>query len=382
MKILHTSDWHLGKRVNNFPMLEDQRYILNEIVGIVKEEKPDVIIIAGDVYQTSTPAADAVSLLDEYLNQLHALCKHIFILSGNHDSAERIAFGAEIMNQTGVHFSHVFSSNPQKITLKDEYGDVNIFMLPFVRPIDVRTVYAKELTESGQTIESYDDAVRKAIDAMAPDYSQRNILIAHQYFKGGERCEGEDSVGGLDEVDADIVKNFDYVALGHLHGPQPVQQYPYIRYSGSPLKYSFSEVKHRKSVSIIECNGKNRLSVRERELKPLHDWSDLRGTYDELMAESFYKDKGYTNNYVRITLTDEIDVVDAMRKLQSVYPLAVTLQYDNTRTRTTQDTSMAEHAEEMAPMEIVTEFFEKRNGQSMTAEQAKIMSDLINDIFE
>lgn len=378
MKILHTSDWHLGKRVNDFPMLDDQKYILNEIVRVVKEEKPDVIIIAGDVYQTSTPAAEAVSLMNEYINQLHALCKHIFVLSGNHDSAERIAFGAEIMNQTGVHFSQVFNSKPQKITLRDEYGDVNIYMLPFVRPVDVRAVYENELEESDQTIETYDAAVQKAIDAMAPDYSQRNILVAHQYFKGGERCEGEDSVGGLDDVDAEIVKNFDYVALGHLHRPQHVQQYPHIRYSGSPLKYSFSEVNHQKSVSIIECNEKGNLTIRERELIPLHDWIDIRGKYDELMSEQFYRGKGYENKYVRITLTDEDDIVDGMKKLKGVYPLAMSLEYDNTRTRTESKVGIGDIQKK--PLELIEEFFEKQNGQAMNGDQHELVTNLINKL--
>ena len=378
MKILHTSDWHLGKRVNDFPMLDDQKYILNEIVRVVKEEKPDVIIIAGDVYQTSTPAAEAVSLMNEYINQLHALSKQIFVLSGNHDSAERIAFGAEIMNQTGVHFSQVFNSKPQKITLRDEYGDVNIYMLPFVRPVDVRAVYENELKESDQTIETYDAAVQKAIDAMAPDYSQRNILVAHQYFKGGERCEGEDSVGGLDDVDAEIVKDFDYVALGHLHRPQHVQQYPHIRYSGSPLKYSFSEVNHQKSVSIIECNEKGNLSIKKRELIPLHDWIDIRGTYDELMSEQFYRGKGYENKYVRITLTDEDDIVDGMKKLKGVYPLAMSLEYDNTRTRTESKVGIGDIQKK--PIELIEEFFEKQNGQAMNGDQHELVTNLINKL--
>jgi len=378
MKILHTSDWHLGKKVNNFPMLEEQRYILDEIVAIVQEERPDVIIIAGDVYHTSTPAADAVSLLDHYISALHALCGHVFVLAGNHDSAERIAFGAAIMNDNGVHFSQVFSATPQQVTLTDAFGEVHFYMLPFVRPMDVRAALADEPQD--EPIDSYDAAIRKAIDAMQPDYTQRNILIAHQYIQGAERCDGEETVGGLDEVDAAIVQHFDYVALGHLHGPQHVQ-FPHIRYSGSPLKYSFSEVHHRKSVTIIECNEKGNLSLRERYLTPLHDWSDLRGTYDELMSEAFYKDKGYNRHYVRITLTDENDVVDAMRKLQSVYPLAVTLQYDNTRTRSAQDTSMAEQVEEMTPIEIVREFYAKQNGQPMSSEQENMMSDLINNLF-
>lgn len=378
MKILHTADLHLGKRVNEFPMLEDQAYILDQIVRIVKQERPDVVLVAGDVYNISTPAGEAVSLLDNFITSLHALCGHIVILSGNHDSAERLAFGSEIMSKSGVHFSQTFSAEPQQITLSDSFGDVHIYLLPFVRPIDVRYAFRDE--DGEQSVTSYDDAIRKSIEAMHPDYAQRNILVAHQYFKGADRCDGEESIGGLDEVDATIVKDFDYVALGHLHRPQPVQ-YPHIRYSGSPLKYSFSEVKDTKSVSIIELNEKGALSVREQALIPLHDWADLRGTYDELMSEAFYKGKGYESMYVRITLTDEDEIVDAMNKLRGVYPLAMQLQYDNKRTQTDMTVGEAGNVEEKSPMELVSEFFEKQNGQAMSAEQNDLVSNLINEIF-
>ena len=380
MKILHTSDLHIGKRVNEFSMIEDQKYILERIENIVKEEQPDLVLIAGDVYNSATPSAEAVGLLNDFITHLHSLCGHIVVLSGNHDSAERLAFGAEIMRQNGVYFSQTFSRTPQKITIPDDHGDVHIYLLPFVRPIDVRSAYKEALETSGEQIESYDEAVAKAVEAMHPDYSQRNILVAHQYIKGGERCEGEDVVGGLDEVDVEIVKNFDYVALGHLHRPQHVQ-YQHVRYSGSPLKYSFSEVQNKKSVSIIELNEKGDMDIYEREMVPLHDWADLRGTYDELMSEAFYGGKGYENQYVRLTLTDEDEVVDAMNKLRNVYPLAMVLQYDNTRTRHVQETVEAENVENKSPLELVGEFFEKQNGQPMNEAQNELITNLINEIF-
>jgi exonuclease SbcD len=378
MKILHTSDLHLGKRVNEFPMLEDQAYILDQIVHIVQQEQPNVVLIAGDVYNVSTPSGEAVRLLNDFIISLHAVCDHIVVLSGNHDSAERLAFGSEIMCKNGVYFSQTFSANPQKITLNDSFGEVNIYLLPFVRPIDVR--YAFKDDSDGQSITTYDDAIRKSIEAMQPDYTQRNILVAHQYIKNGDRCDGEESIGGLDEVDANIVKNFDYVALGHLHRPQQVQ-YPHIRYSGSPLKYSFSEVKDLKSVSIVELNEKGSISICKHPLTPLHDWADLRGTYDELMSESFYKGKGYESMYVRLTLTDEDEIVDAMNKLRCVYPLAMQLQYDNKRTQSNMTVGMVEDVEEKSPFELISEFFEKQNGQSMNEDQTKLVTNLINEIF-
>lgn len=380
MKILHTSDLHIGKRVNEFSMIEDQRYILERIESIVRDEQPDVVLIAGDVYNSATPSAEAVSLLNDFITHLHLICGHVVILSGNHDSAERLAFGSEIMRQNGVYFSQTFSPTPQKITIPDEHGEVHIYLLPFVRPIDVRSAYKEELESTGEQVESYDEAIAKAVEAMHPEYSQRNILVAHQYINGGERCDGEDVVGGLDEVDVEIVKNFDYVALGHLHRPQSVQ-YLHVRYSGSPLKYSFSEVDNRKSVSIIELNAKGNTVIRERDLVPLHDWADLRGTYDELMSEAFYAGKGYENQYVRLTLTDEDEVVDAMNKLRNVYPLAMVLQYDNTRTRHNQETVEAENVENKSPQQLVSEFFEKQNGQPMNEAQNELITSLINEIF-
>ena len=378
MKILHTSDIHLGKRVNEFPMLEDQKYILNQIVRIVEKECPDVVLIAGDVYNTSTPSGEAVRLLNDFITSLHAICNHIVVLSGNHDSAERLAFGSEIMSKSGVYFSQTFSANPQKITLNDSFGEVNIYLLPFVRPIDVRYAFKEDSEE--KSITTYDEAISQAINAMHPDYTQRNILVAHQYIKGADRCDGEESIGGLDEVDADIVKDFDYVALGHLHRPQKVQ-YPHIRYSGSPLKYSFSEVKNTKSVSIVELNEKGSLSIREQVLVPLHDWADLRGTYDGLMSKSFYEGKGYESMYVRLTLTDEDEIVDAMNKLRSVYPQVMQLQYDNQRTQSNMTLGEVENIEEKSPLELVSEFFEKQNGLAMNDEQTELVTNLINEIF-
>ena len=179
-------------------------------------------------------------------------------------------------------------------------------------------------------------------------------------------------------MDAEIVKDFDYVALGHLHRAQHVQQYPHIRYSGSPLKYSFSEVNHQKSVSIIECNGKGNLSIKKRELIPLHDWIDIRGTYDELMSEQFYRGKGYENKYVRITLTNEDDIVDGMKKLKGVYPLAMSLEYDNTRTRTESKVGIGDIQKK--PIELIEEFFEKQNGQAMNGDQHELVTNLINKL--
>lgn len=365
-------------------MIEDQKYILNEILTIVKEQQPQAVLIAGDVYDTANPSAEAVALLSLFLKQLHSTVNDVFILSGNHDSADRLAFGASIMDEAGMHFSRVYSKDMPTYTLKDEFGEVHFYLLPFIKPIDVRSCYREQLTECGKTIDTYTNALEYAIEQMRVDYSQRNILLAHQYMVGAERTDGEDmpTIGGVDEVNASVMKDFDYVALGHLHKPQHVNAYPYIRYSGSPLKYSFSETDHYKSVTVLEIGQKGcPVSVREIPLIPLHDWTDIQGSYDELMSSDFRNGKGYENNYVRVTLTDELDVLDAMNKLRTCYPYIMKLQYDNSRTRALQDTSMASEVEKKSPTELVSEFYCKQNGQPMTQEQQQLINLLIEEIF-
>ena len=244
MKFIHLSDLHLGKRVNEFSMLEDQQYILTEILHIIDTEKPDGVLIAGDVYDKSVPSAEAVALLDDFLVRMSKRSLRIFLISGNHDSPERMAFGGRLMESSGVYLAPVYDGKVTPITLIDEYGPVKVYLLPFVKPAHVRRCFPE------QEISTYTDALCVAIEAMNVDPVERNVLVTHQFVTGATRCDSEElSVGGTDNVDVSVFESFDYVALGHIHGPQQVSRET-VRYCGTPLKYSFSEAGHEK-LSLI-----------------------------------------------------------------------------------------------------------------------------------
>ena len=375
MKLLHLSDLHLGKRVNEFSMLEDQKYILSEILQIVEKEAPDAVLIAGDVYDKSVPPAEAVELFDDFLVRLSRLGTQVFVISGNHDSPERVAFGGRLMDPSGIHMSPVYSGQVQPVPLTDAFGTVNIYMLPFVKPIHVRRFFPE--AETG----TYTDTLRTAVEQMSVDPAARNVLMTHQFVTGAWRSESEDiSVGGTDNVDASVFDAFDYVALGHIHGPQHVGRET-VRYCGTPLKYSFSEAGHQKSVTAVELGEKGSVQVRAIPLTPRRDMREIRGTYLELTAKSYY-DGFPRDSYLHITLTDEEDVLDAVGRLRVIYPNLMKLDYDNKRTRgggaALEDEGQPERR---SPLELFAEFYELQNCQPMGEEQRAFMQDLIEQIW-
>ena len=378
MKLIHLSDLHIGKRVNGFSMAEDQRHILREIIRIIADEKPDCIAIAGDVYDKPVPSAEAVEVFDDFLVRLAALDIPVFIISGNHDSPERLSFGNRLMDSAGIYLSPVYNGDVEPVSIEDEHGPVDVFMLPFIKPVHVRKAFPDE----AESIVSYTDAVRAAVDHMPVDKERRSILITHQFVTGAQRCESEElSVGGSDNVDASVFDDFDYVALGHIHGPQDMVD-GRIRYCGSPLKYSFSEAGHHKSVTVAEIESAGNVDIHEIPLMPLRDMTELKGTYDELTAMSFYKDTGWKNNYIHITLTDEEDVPEAVARLRVIYPYLMKLDYDNRRTRsgvTITDTSCSE---KRSPLDIFADFYELQNDMPMSDEQNDFVTRLIEDIWE
>lgn len=371
MKFLHVSDLHLGKRLHETSLIEDQKAILEQIIAIADEEKPFGVLIAGDVYDRSTPGADAVSLFDYFLVELAKRDLQVFIISGNHDSAERIAFGSKIMDSAGIHLSPVYDGEIKPTTLVDEYGDVNVFMLPFVKPPHVRRFFADE------EIESYTDALGVAVRKMNIDKTKRNILVTHQYVTGATRSDSEESVGGTDNVDASVFEDFDYVALGHLHCAQfcDVEK---IRYSGTPLKYSFSEADDLKSVTVLTLGRKGEpIKIEERELTPLRDLRKIRGKFEDLMTSAERSD-----DYVQITLTDEDDVPNAMSRLQTIYQNALDLRYDNTRTRSEVTILSDDGVERKTTLELFSEFFADRNNQEMSDVQRDYVKNLIERLEE
>ena len=375
MKLIHLSDLHLGKRVNEYSMLEDQEYILKKIINIVDAEAPDGVIIAGDVYDKSVPSAEAVQLFDDFLVKLSERNLEVFIISGNHDSPERISFGSRIMDAKGIHISPVYDGMVKPFSMQDKYGIVEVYMLPFIKPAHVRRFCEEEIA-------TYTNAIQFAISKMNVNPDNRNILVTHQFVTGSLRSDSEEiSVGGTDNVDAKVFEPFDYVALGHIHSPQNCGSKT-IRYCGTPLKYSFSEAKDKKSVTIVELAEKGNVSHRTVDLVPKHDLVELKGTYQELTLKSFYENTTWPEDYTHITLTDEEDVPDAIGKLRTVYHRLMKLDYDNKRTRSNMEISTVSDVETKSPVDLFADFYELQNNQPLSKEQTEFMRNLIEKIWE
>lgn len=374
MKFIHLSDLHLGKRVNAFSMLEDQRYILEQILEIIERERPTAVMISGDVYDKPIPPAEAVALLDDFLVKLSHLDVSVFLISGNHDSSERLAFASRFMEKDRIYISPVYDGKLSPITLTDAFGPIDVWLLPFIKPVHVRRAFPDE------EIVTYTDALACAISHMDIKTERRNVLLTHQFVTGSERCESEDvSVGGTDNVDVSVFAPFDYVALGHLHGPQAVDG-DRVRYCGTPLKYSFSEIKHKKSVTVLELGANKSRVLRTIPLTPVRDFVELRGSYLELTARDFYKDLD-REAYVRVILTDEEDIPEAVNKLRVIYPNLMRLDYDNKRTRGGQEVLPALDAERQSPLELFAALYKQQNNGDLSDEQEVYLQNVMESIW-
>lgn len=376
---MHLADLHLGKRVNGFSMMEDQEYILNRILEIMEEEQPDGLLIAGDVYDKTIPPAEAVRRMDDFLTAVAAKHVPVFLISGNHDSAERVAFGHQLMQGSGIWISPVYDGTIRHHTLEDRWGEVNIYLIPFLRPSVVRSFFPDV------EIEDYTDALRTIIEDLQVDTSWRNVVLAHQFVTAAgalpETCDSEQlSVGGLDRVDGSVFSPFDYTALGHLHGPQRVGSET-IRYAGSPLKYSFSELHQKKSVTVAELRAKGETEIRQIPLQPRREMIELRGTFEEILAEARKKGEPQTD-YYHMILTDETDVVDALSRLREYYPNIMLLDYDNRRTRSQKEVEQLDRVEERTPGELFAALYEQQNGQEMDSDRKEYLDGLIREIWE
>lgn len=375
MKLLHLSDLHLGKRVNEFSMLEDQKYILNQILQIVINEQVNTVLIAGDVYDKSVPSAQAVTLFDDFLTRLEALECTVLLIAGNHDSPERLAFGAHLLQKSRVYLSPVFDGRLTCCTLNDEYGPLDVWLMPFLKPSVVRPFYPED------TMESYQDAAAVVLRSNPPHQGRRSILVAHQFVTGAKTGGSEElSVGGAENIDAALFAAYDYVALGHIHSPQRVGRET-VRYCGSPLKYSLSEARGTKSVTLITFNQPGEIDIKLCPLTPLHDLRTIRGTYDEVTARTFYEGTA-TDDYLHITLTDETEVLDAVGKLRSIYPNVMRVDYDNTRTRAGVSMPEAAVQDEATPMELFCRFFEWQNEKPLTERQRALLEKEIEAVWE
>lgn len=375
MKIFHLSDLHLGKRVNGFSMLENQEDILVKILAAIDEEQPQAVFIAGDVYDKSLPPAEAVTLFSDFLVKLAARKLQVFIISGNHDSAERLSFASPLIDLSGIHFAPVYTGDVKPFVLTDEYGPLNVYMLPFVKPLHVRTIFGDD------TITTYTAALSLAVEKMNVDTSQRNVLIAHQFVTGAATCDSEEiSVGGTENVDVSVFDDFDYVALGHIHGPQNVGR-DTVRYCGTPLKYSFSEAGHKKSITVAEFGEKSTVDVRTIPLIPRYDMRELTGTYNEITLKENYEGTN-TSDYVHITLTDEEDIPGVVDKLRHIYENLMRVDYDNTRTRTSRTIQEIQDIEKKSEIDLFAELFESQNNMPLSDEQRTLVTELFETLKE
>ena len=372
MRFLHTADLHLGKRVNDFSMIDEQKYILKQIISIAKDEKIDAMLISGDVYDKNVPIVEAVELLDEFLQSLVDLNCTVFMIGGNHDSAQRLQFASSFLEKSKIYVKAVYEHKQKPIKMTDENGEIFLYLLPFIKPSSVK----KECDTS--QIESYDEAISFAIKSMEVDYSKRNIILAHQFVIGAKTCESEELVvGGSEQVSAKHFDEFDYVALGHLHSPQTVGQ-KHIRYSGTPLKYSFSEIKHKKSVTIVDIKEKDNIEIYTRELIAQKDLREEKGKFDEIFIKALEQQ---SQDYMHVILTDEEDVVNALGKLREVYPNIMKLSYDNTRTKKELEIIDLPNVEQRNPEEIFEEFYELRNNKEITLEGKNIINKMVKEVW-
>lgn len=372
MKFIHISDLHLGKRVKNFSMIEEQEDILEQILGIVLEEQPDAVLIAGDVYDKPIPSGEAMELFDDFLVKLCRSNTKVFVISGNHDSPERIAFASRLLEYNGIYLSPVYRGEVTPIVLTDAFGPVHIYLMPFVKPVHVKRYFPEE------EINDYTDAMRVAIAQMQVDPAQRNILVAHQFVTGAKTCDSEVTVGGLDNVNGACFEAFDYVALGHIHTPQPVHS-DRIRYCGTPLKYSFSEVGQEKSVTVAELGAKGELKVSTRPLSPKRDFIRETGLFEDIMEKHKFKP---VEDYAEVVLLDEMDVPEAFRRLLSVFPNLMQLSYDNKRTREKKEFTDAPGERELTELELIEQLYVLQNNQPLSDMQRAYLEKLIDEVTE
>ena len=381
MKFLHLSDLHIGKSVNGFSMLNEQRHVLAQVVEYIQVKKPSAVVIAGDIYDKAIPNTEAVRVFDDFLTKIVSENVAVLLISGNHDSPERLSYASRLLCDKKVFLCGTFDGLMQKVVFEDEHGDINFWLLPFIKPSSVRGQFKE------YDIESYDDAIKAVLKASDIDYSKRNVLVAHQFFtKCGVESLLSDSemnpIGGLDAIDVGVVENFDYVALGHLHGSQKVGA-EYIRYAGSPLKYSFSEVAQKKSIMLVEMNEKGNVEMERLPLIPIHDMREIRGEIERLTSDEVTSlaDK---EDYIRVVLTDEEEIIDPIGKIRSVYPNVMLIDFDNSRTNIDifEISPDAGQVVKASLYDMFGDFFLKANESAMSEEQSRIVRELLEEGVE
>ncbi len=383
MKLLHLGDLHIGKPLGDFSLIEDQRYILDQLMEIVKKQNVDAVLIAGDVYDKSIPSEDAVRLFDYFICRLASMKVKTFIISGNHDSDERLNFGSILFEANELYISAKYEGVLYKQTCKDTVGNINIYLLPFVKASQVKHFFPEE------QIVTYNDAVKIILGHAQIDENERNILVAHQFVAGkgaepvmgGSESVAVQNVGLVEKIGLECFQGFDYVALGHIHSPQKIVNEE-IRYSGSPLKYSLSEVNNEKSVPIITIGKKGEVEIELIKLKPLRDMRHLKGKMEQLLDKKNIK---VPDDFIYVTLTDEDTINDAMGIIQQYYPNTIKIDYDNAHTREIEQVDITRIAEDKSFPDLINEFYHLIYGCDINEEEMKIMKEVAREagvVFE
>ena len=371
MKLMHVGDLHLGRSLGDFDLTEDQEYMLGQLLGIVEKQAVDAVLIAGDVYDKAIPSEAATRMLDYFLSSLAKRNVNVYMVSGNHDSDERLNYGSSLFETNHIFISTKYDGNLYKQTLKVDKVEADIYLLPFVKASQVRHF----LTDA--KIESYDDAVRAVLDKADIDGSRINILVAHQFVMGksedpelsGSESLGTQSVGTVEKIGYDCFDLFDYAALGHIHSPQQVGRKE-VRYSGSPLKYSLSEVNNEKCVSLITVSGKGKLEIELVPVKPMRNMRHLKGKIKDLLDKERIT---APEDFIYATLTDEEIVNDAMGIFQQVYPNTVKIDYDNSHTREIELADISRIAEKRSFAELISDFYRQMYGCEISEEEMDVM---------
>lgn len=380
MKILHLADLHFGKILQEQSLIEDQEYILKEIINIIKEKEIKALLISGDIYDRSVPPTEAVNLLDNFLKILIKDLKiKVFIISGNHDSKDRLGFGNKIFEDEGLYIESRYTGILKKVKLEDKYGPLNIYMLPFIKPVEVKKFFEEDLENN------YDLAINKIIEKEEINENERNIIMVHQFVTAGnvkpERTESEVlSLGGIENVDVSNFNKFDYVAIGHVHRPQKIGR-DTARYAGTILKYSFSEINHNKSIPIINIKEKSNITINLLPLKPLRDMREIKGPIEELIKEENYKESN-VEDYIKAIITNEEPVYDAIGKIKKIYPNTLKLEIQNSKTinKNEEQNINLEEIKKKSELELFSDFYKLQNNLELNEEQKEIVKNIISEV--
>lgn len=380
MKLLHLADLHLGKILQEQSLIENQEYMLNQIIKLIKKENVETVLISGDVYDRSVPPSEAVNLLDSFLKTLIKELKiKVFIIAGNHDSKDRLGFGSKIFEDEGLYIESKYTGNLRKVELQDEYGKLNIYMLPFVKPVEVKQFFEDDLENN------YNIAINKIIGKEEINKRERNIILVHQFVTAGtiepERTESEVlSLGGIENVDVSNFNDFDYVAIGHVHRPQKIGR-DTARYAGTMLKYSFSEINHNKTVSIIEIKEKGDININLVQLNPLRDMREIKGPLEELIKPENYE-CGNTNDYIKAVITNEEPVYDAIGQIRRIYPNTLKLEIRNSKTinNVEEQNINLENIKKKTELELFADFYKSQNNVELDERQTEIIKNIISEV--